>query len=73
MILFVGDLPWPHYHRDRILRGVDGDHDVQLLLGKPVLSGLPVVLGKVRVVGVNLVDPHSVPERDAVKVERSLA
>lgn len=56
------------HHRDRVLRGVDGDRDAQLLLGKAALAGLAVALGEVGVVDVDLVDPHAAFEHDAVLV-----
>ena len=56
------------HHRDRVLGGVDGDRDAQLLLGEAALSGLAVALGEVRVVDVDLVVPDPVPEHDAVLV-----
>ena len=55
-------------HRDRVLASVDGDGDAQLLPGQPALAGLPVALGEVGVVDVDLVDPHAAPEHDAVLV-----
>ena len=55
-------------HGDGVLRGVDGDRDAQLLPGQPALSRLPVSLGKIGVVDVDLVDPHPAPEHDAVLV-----
>ena len=55
-------------HGDWVLGGVDGDRDAQLLLGEAALSGLAVALGEVRVVDVDLVDPHAIPEHDAVLV-----
>ncbi len=58
----------PAHHRDRVLRGVDGDRDANLLLGKPALAGLPVALREVGVVDVDLVDPDAAPEHDAVLV-----
>ena len=58
----------PAHHRDRVLRGVDSDRDADLLLGQPALARLPVALGEVGVVDVDLVDPDAAPEHDAFLV-----
>ena len=58
----------PAHHRDRVLASVDGDRDAQLLPGQPALAGLPVALGQVGVVDVDLVDPDPAAEHNAVLV-----
>lgn len=52
--------------RDGILVDVDGDADAQLLAGQATLARLPVALGVVGVVDVDLVHPDGVAQHDPV-------
>lgn len=61
-------LPVAADDRDRVLVGVDGDADAQLLTGQAALAGLPVALGEVGVVDVGLVHPDGVAQHDPVLV-----
>lgn len=59
-------LPVATDDRDGILVDVDGDADAQLLAGQATLARLPVALGVVGVVDVDLVHPDGVAQHDPV-------
>lgn len=59
-------LPAAADYRDRVLVDVDGDADAQLLAGQATLARLPVALGVVGVVDVDLVHPDGVAQHDPV-------